>query len=801
MTRTAALNPSSGPEIRIDAWQCPVFAWPSATFGPNDVGTDIETVQQRVHDALSTELANLSVGGGLRIVTALGANHCEIDIYRTGVLPCAPTTHLSTVVGLGDWTRVTTPLPQIGGDLVTGILPTDVYNMPMPWSRFQLAAQKGDSPARSLWSRLADWLAHNPLPLAVVAEVVRTGIPGSQQELLNRALAARAQARLGRRAQRFGNHVPGTASAEPTAIGDLMIAIGVVGDVDALLSAWRAATGLSFRRTDDPTIPESSQTFLSLVNAPDASNLMPLPVLSAHSTVPIRRFRPSSTTVTRQVSAERSVLVARTDSGAAIALDTNMVNRNLLVVGDIGSGKSTTTMSLLADLWNDHKVPWLVIDPLKFEYARIRIAAQAGDRQLVPVRHLHLGQVPLNPLVIPPGVSPLAFASAMAQAFSSTSALGEAFPLGEQIARTAFNELYDGRTTQGAAPTFADLEAALMAAAYREGLTGETVNNIRTSLLGRLRAITSGVAGDIFAGGPHAGLDWEALSNYPTVITFPTGMGQQEKAVVYALLVAAHWSWRLANPTPGRHVIVLEEVHQVFGRSNPIAAAVLDSLLATMRASGQGYFAVTQTPHQLDEQTQRLFPNVVVHRIRHREGLEMLQALGSASTEVADLDDGEIIALLDEPHGVRGRVTYRTRPHAGDNPMRPLDSHRVEEFARPGPRVRGWCSACPRPCFGRTWLSLAHHAAQASDAVLATSSDLRATARAAVSAVHDSAIQATPGPIDHPSGLYCASARGLTVALGVRGASDAVARRAVEHVKEIVVRRSASQPDAERPQP
>jgi len=798
MTTTGVLTPPSGEGIRIDAWQCPVTAWPAATGGPDEFAIDIETVQQRVHEALGIELATMSIGGGFRVVTALGGGQCEVEVYRTGQLPNAPTTHLGSVVGLGEWTRAAEPLPQIGGDLVIGVLPTDVFNLPVQWTAFQARAQGGDGAALSVWSRLADRLAHNPLPIALVAEVVRVGVPGPSQELLAHALTSRAQARTERRAQRFEGSSPAVPSLQHAPAGDFVMAVGVVGDMAALLSAWRAETGHSLRRADDPAISELSRNLLSTVTASDFASLLPLPVLSAHSTVPVRRFRPRSTTVTRP-GVGRAVVVARTDSGASIGLEADSVNRNLLVIGDVGSGKSTTTMSLLTDLWNDHGIPWLVIDPLKYEYARLRVAARPGERQqLVPVRHLHLGQIPLNPLIVPSGVSPLSFASAMAQAFSSTSALGEAFPLGEQIARTAFNDLYDDRTVESAAPTFADLEAALMAATHRDGLTGETVNNIRASLLGRLRAITSGVAGDIFAGGPRARLDWEVLSRFPTVITFPPGLGQQEKAVIYALLVAAHWSWRLANPVDGRHLIVLEEVHQVYGRSNPIAAAVLDSLLATMRSSGQGYFAVTQTPHQLDEQTQRLFPNIVAHRIRHRDGLEILHSLGGASAEVADLDNGEVVALLGETYGVRGRVTDRTETHAQSNPMRPLDSYRAEEFTLPGPRVRGWCSACPRPCHGRSWLSLAPHAARAADAVLATSSDVSVAARASVDAVRAAASLATPGPIDHPSGVYCASARGLTVALGVRGASDAVARRASEQVRHLVVSALSSRPSTGR---
>jgi len=225
---------------------------------------------------------------------------------------------------------------------------------------------------------------------------------------------------------------------------------------------------------------------------------------------------------------------------------------------------------------------------------------------------------------------------------------------------------------------------------------------------------------------------------------------------------------------------VLEEVNQAYGRSNLVASSVLDSLLATMRASGQGYLAVTQTPHQLDEQTQRLFQNLIVHRVRHSEGLEALRSLGAARDDVHDLDDGEVIALLHETRGIRGRVTDVARNSGQDNPMAEVDSHRADEFTTPGPVVRGWCSACPKPCRGRSWLGLAPNAAEAARVSLCASSDLRHAAQAALGAVLSEA------NVENVAGLYCATARGLIVAMGVRGATDAQARMAAAEVRSLI---------------
>lgn len=767
-----------GEGAQVDAWVRSVTAWPSASSA-GDSSTEVDAVQTRLNDALALELATLAMGELVRVVTAFGGGTCATDIHRTGVLPVPPETRLGGMVGLGDWTRTHRP-PPIGGDLVTELVVVDGHNIPVPWARVLSAGA-----TLGIWSRLTDPLAHSRVPVAVVVDILRVATPAARDDAVHRARDAMARRREERRSQRRAGSGDSQAAVEIGVAGNFVTSVGFVGDGDALASAWRAETGMSLRPANEVPLSATAWQHLSLILAPQGAQLLPLPVLTAHSSVPVRRFRPRSADVTRPPAESHSVIVARTDSGAALGFEADTVNRNMLVIGDVGTGKSTTTMCILTKLWDDHGIPWLVIDPLKFEYARMTTAANPGQRHVrVPVRHLRLGQTPINPLVVPAGVDPLAFASAMSEAFSSTSALGEAFPLADQISRAAFNDLFashaPGRAADGPHPTLADLEAALMKASHQDGMTGENVNNIRISLLGRLRAITSGVAGDVFAGGPRAGIDWDAISAFPTVITFPHGIGRQERAVIYALLVASHWSWRLANPTPERHLIVLEEVHQAYGRANLVASSVLDSLLATMRSSGQGYLAVTQTPHQLDEQTQRLFQNLIVHRVRHSEGLEALSSLGAARDDVHDLDDGEVIALLHETTGVRGRVVDVVSNVGQNNPMAVVDSHRADEFTTPGAVVRGWCSACPKPCRGRSWLGLAPHAAEAARASFALSSDLRPAAEAAVRVVR------AGSNAENVAGLYCASARGLIVAMGARGASDAQARIAATEVRRLV---------------
>ena len=56
-------------------------------------------------------------------------------------------------------------------------------------------------------------------------------------------------------------------------------------------------------------------------------------------------------------------------SAVPARIDVSDLSAHGFISGITGSGKSTTTRTLLAQLWNRHRVPFLVIDPAKTDYA------------------------------------------------------------------------------------------------------------------------------------------------------------------------------------------------------------------------------------------------------------------------------------------------------------------------------------------------------------------------------------------------------------------------------------------------
>ena len=91
------------------------------------------------------------------------------------------------------------------------------------------------------------------------------------------------------------------------------------------------------------------------------------------------------------------VLFLKTDrrTGNWFSVPVNDWARHTLVAGVSGSGKTNTCKSILYQIWHDHKIPWLVLEPaIKSEYrtmiqssigADVRVFT-LGDETGVPFR-------------------------------------------------------------------------------------------------------------------------------------------------------------------------------------------------------------------------------------------------------------------------------------------------------------------------------------------------------------------------------------------------------------------------------
>lgn len=321
------------------------------------------------------------------------------------------------------------------------------------------------------------------------------------------------------------------------------------------------------------------------------------------------------------------------------------LNRHTFVCGATGSGKSQTVRSLLGELsTHPQPVPWLVIEPVKAEYARM--AGRLGpDHRVTVIRPGDPDTAPagLNPLEPEPGFPlqshmdlaralfmaafdtheplPQVLARAMSQCYrdSGWDVVG-----GEQRPPYKPKFLVDDPDVPRAAryPTLDDLRTAAIDVVRTIGYGSEVSRNVRGFVDVRIAGLREGACGRFFQGG-HP-LDIAALLEGNVVLQLENISNDQDKAFVIGTVlirIVEHLRVRTDSAVPGRlrHVTVVEEAHRLLraggNRISLAAAELFAGLLAEIRAYGEGVVVVEQIPNKILSDVVKNSALKIIHRL------------------------------------------------------------------------------------------------------------------------------------------------------------------------------------------
>ena len=173
--------------------------------------------------------------------------------------------------------------------------------------------------------------------------------------------------------------------------------------------------------------------------------------------------------------------------------------KHALIVGTPGSGKTTLCFSLLTQLWQEHGLPFLVLEPAKTEYrALLEMPGLKGDLLVFTVGSERVAPFRFNPLQIPDGVAVAEHISTLNTCFAGAFSLHDPLPmlLDEAIRETytdrGWSE-YDlaGEEPELEFPTLSDLTVKAAEVAGRSAYQGELAGNIRAALETRLGSLTA----------------------------------------------------------------------------------------------------------------------------------------------------------------------------------------------------------------------------------------------------------------------------------------------------------------------
>jgi uncharacterized membrane protein YgcG len=395
-----------------------------------------------------------------------------------------------------------------------------------------------------------------------------------------------------------------------------------------------------------------------LVDRAEALSLFRLPVaLDGHVPgFPVRAPRDPVRVVAPVEGA--ALLVGRQgEDGPEVRLAVRDLPRHGFIAGTPGSGKTTTALHLCRQLWVDHRIPFLVVEPVKAaldDYRWLATLPDFDDLLVLTVGDESVAPLRLNPFEVPPGATVAAHVSHLLACFEAAFGLSDPLPF---IYRRALTRMYRRRgfhpDVRGSAallgtwPVLPELIAALTEVTGELGYTGEVGHTIDAA--GRLRA-------EALAEGPcgttldcRRSFDLGTLVDRPVVVELAgVGDNAREQALVTLLLLNAVRAYRRAGPAdPERpHAMVIEEAHRVFPRVTPqtggdlkeanaraLAAGRIAQGLAGDRRHGQAYLLVDQEVGRVAEDAYKITNLKVMHRTSAAGDRELLGATMSMNPD------------------------------------------------------------------------------------------------------------------------------------------------------------------------
>jgi len=373
---------------------------------------------------------------------------------------------------------------------------------------------------------------------------------------------------------------------------------------------------------DSKDAPVTLERLTYFFTEDEASRLFALPVPDEYGVSGFNRSPESASrrsTADLDAVAEPSVTIGNfldhEDNATPAQVPLRALNRHALVVGTPGYGKTTAVHTLLASLWNDHHVPWAVIEPTRPEYRGLISVAGLEALKVYSLGREDISPLRVNPMQPPPGVRCETHQSALNSIFRLALPLPPPLP---QLLRQAIERCYllagwDYHTTTAddiPAPGLRDLLQAFNECFEEANYTGEP-RNISAAFGVRLRSLLSGSRGLLLD--TCTSSDFDRILSSPCIFELGALEDNDDKALLAALILHQVRSRAIRQGSSGgalRHVTVVEEAHRILPSeareasesgegTRARAAEEFTNAIAELRSTGEGFILCSQQPSRL----------------------------------------------------------------------------------------------------------------------------------------------------------------------------------------------------------
>lgn len=445
------------------------------------------------------------------------------------------------------------------------------------------------------------------------------------------------------------------------------------------------------------SLPADLQRLAGLFTLSEVASLFRLPVLYEGEALDLRKETYPVLDTALGRSLHLGQLHGAGSAGEPVHLPLDAMVKHTLVVGVPGSGKTNTLMSLARQVWVDHQVPFLVLEPAKREYRGLLNLPGCSGQVLLfapgraaPREWLLEGEynplaLQINPFEFALGYSLAEHCANLLAIFQGAFGLFQPLP---SMVEAALTTLYAERGWQAgdlataqrvaqhgfpAMPRFVEL---LREQADQTDFVGENAATVRAGLEYRFGRLIDGPLAGVF-GAEQSSLRPEDWLRLPAVIELES-LGERNGNFLSLLLLTylrealtvrqeqdREQGRATARGHKLKHLLFLEEAHNLIGPSavagdaeaaDPKAAATayIVKMLAEVRALGQGIVIGDQLPSNLAPEVLKNTSVRICHRLTAPDDRSQMQQSMNASDlqfeQIANQTSGYALVSLE---GVR----------------------------------------------------------------------------------------------------------------------------------------------------